>query len=992
MKVILIPGKVWTYVKTEDESAHRIIDNTLSVLAPHRFYVKSFKMKLWDGKKRFYDLIRQRFLTGFLSLVQKNLKQRGYIIDILDSNILPKPMEITEDIILNGVDKDRWEKIQLPVLKELLREGRGVLRLATSGGKCFGKSTKILMYDGSIKNIEDIQVGDKLMGDDSLPRNVISLGYGYDELFKVQQINGMDYVVNKEHTLCLKQYKRKITKGVLIWSKNLIELSVKDYLNLPKYRKHCLKGYKVSIDFEYKDVKINPYFLGLWLGNGRKDSPVVWTMYKETVLFLQKYAADLGLKCVQYPQKNNKASGYALVNIVRSKTNPKLKNIMLEYNLINNKHIPNDYKHNSREIRLQVLAGFVDTDGYVNHKCIYFTITDDALAQDIIFLARSLGFGVYTKVVSKTIKSINFSGIYRYICIKGDISEIPIVLSHKKTSKRLKNKDVLVSGIQIKPVGFGDYYGIVIDGNKKFLLEDFTVVHNTEIMAGIAKVMRDKKVLILVHRIELLKQTIERLENRLGEKIGQISANDAQMERVNVGMVMSVWSKRQELRKYLKEIDVVISDECFSGNTLVMVDYNKVLPIKDIVGNDVIKEVLAYDLDKKQIVKKSIVRKIKREYKGDRIKIEINNHGYLYNIICTPSHKIYIVGKGYIEAYKVLKGDIIIKLKHLIVDAKRVYKEPELVRGELEAFVNNSYAEITSVKLLKYPLGTPRCKTSRGFVYNLEVADVHNYFVCATRNKSMVSKKMPILVGNCHRSGSAIWSKVLQIVDAKWRFGVSGTPLKGDDARDMTLIGLTGNVVEGYTVANLVEAGYAVLPIVKLINTVPMLGKYDTKGKYNVVYNKVYGDIKLWELVKNIVIGKHGVLIFTERVEICLELAMFLKKFGINAEATYGGLEDDKRIQVLKDLKDKRIDVLVCTTVLDEGIDVSNISTVVFMTSNKSIVRILQRIGRGVRIEDGKDNVEIIDFIIDAQYLKKHILHRVKIYEQEQFKIEFITI
>lgn len=50
---------------------------------------------------------------------------------------------------------------------------------------CFAPGTKVLMYDGSIKNVEDVKVGDQVMGDDSSPRNVLELCHNYDTMYKI---------------------------------------------------------------------------------------------------------------------------------------------------------------------------------------------------------------------------------------------------------------------------------------------------------------------------------------------------------------------------------------------------------------------------------------------------------------------------------------------------------------------------------------------------------------------------------------------------------------------------------------------------------------------------------------------------------------------------------------------------------------------------------------------------------------------------------------
>jgi ATP-dependent Lon protease len=86
-------------------------------------------------------------------------------------------------------------------------------------GKCHTYNTPILMYDGTIKMVQDIKIGDVIMGDDSTPRNVLSLGSGMDLLYNVCLFNGIKFGVNAHHILCLihpSGYKN--------------EMMVKDYL------------------------------------------------------------------------------------------------------------------------------------------------------------------------------------------------------------------------------------------------------------------------------------------------------------------------------------------------------------------------------------------------------------------------------------------------------------------------------------------------------------------------------------------------------------------------------------------------------------------------------------------------------------------------------------------------------------------------------------------------------------------------------------------
>jgi len=235
-------------------------------------------------------------------------------------------------------------------------------------------------------------------------------------------------------------------------------------------------------------------------------------------------------------------------------------------------------------------------------------------------------------------------------------------------------------------------------------------------------------------------------------------------------------------------VKVYLIDECFPGNTKVLVDYDKAVRISDIVRNSNIAEVLSYDLKNKRIIKRKIIRRIKRRFSGSRVKISVGVDSDIFSISTTDSHKFYVFGKGYVLAKELKVGDKLVKLKGNIQfkysDAKRVYKEPDLVRAELEAFARNSYAIVTKVKILEYSGLNYR----EGWVYNLEVEGTHNYFACAqgmkvvpnkvvckgytnekgtqvnsyasrvdTQNLLSFSKKsrhghlLPILVSNCHK-------------------------------------------------------------------------------------------------------------------------------------------------------------------------------------------------------------------------------------------------
>ena len=60
------------------------------------------------------------------------------------------------------------------------------------------------MFNGKIKNVEDVKIGDKVMGDDSTVRNVFDLCHDFDEMYRINPTKGDSVIVNKKHILSLK--------------------------------------------------------------------------------------------------------------------------------------------------------------------------------------------------------------------------------------------------------------------------------------------------------------------------------------------------------------------------------------------------------------------------------------------------------------------------------------------------------------------------------------------------------------------------------------------------------------------------------------------------------------------------------------------------------------------------------------------------------------------------------------------------------------------
>ena len=353
-------------------------------------------------------------------------------------------------------------------------------------GKCLAKGTKVLMYDGKLKAVEKIKRGELLMGDDSTPRKVLSLARGREKMYWVRQNKAVDYRVNESHILSLKRSRNegKHKHG------DVLNISIKEYLGKSDKFKTNYKGYKVGVKFMEKDVQVAPYFLGLWLGDGRSSDVRIANMDDEVISYLGEYAKELDLKLVK-SKDDGKCPMYSITNGKKINRHKEfsLQALLREMDLIENKHIPKEYLINSTQKRLELLAGLIDSDGHYDKNCNGYEITqvNKKLAQQIKFLCDSLGFRTSLKKKKTTIKKINYEGVAYRVRFFGDVDRVPVKIERKKALSWRVKRSWNQTGIKVEYDKVDEYFGFEIDGNSLFLLEDMTVTHNTALTLNIAQ-------------------------------------------------------------------------------------------------------------------------------------------------------------------------------------------------------------------------------------------------------------------------------------------------------------------------------------------------------------------------------------------------------------------------------------------------------------------------------------------------------------------------
>jgi hypothetical protein len=384
------------------------------------------------------------------------------------------------DIMVRQVTGVSKAKYVAEYVKVLLEAGEPVV-LAGWHRDCFARGTRVMRYDGTSVPVEEVAVGDLVMGPDSGPRRVLSLVRGSGKMLKVTPKKGKPFVCSEGHILTLSYNNKRKFKIVDITASEFAKKSDRARRNYTLMRSD-------QITFPSSGTVFEPWLLGYWLGNGDSRLAMlgIATMDAEVEDKFQTIADrhDLLVRKYLAPGRTGASEAFHLrLSCGKGNGFNRVLSEFRDLGLKRNKHIPVKYKTASIQERRELLAGLLDSDGHVyrNGCGAEFSNTNKRLAEDVEWLCRSLGLAAYLsgpfEVHSGYGKKDGSVSLAYRVSISGDLSKIPVI-SRKRPDARRINKNVLRVGFEIESVGVDHFYGFETDGDHLFLLDDFTIVHN----------------------------------------------------------------------------------------------------------------------------------------------------------------------------------------------------------------------------------------------------------------------------------------------------------------------------------------------------------------------------------------------------------------------------------------------------------------------------------------------------------------------------------
>jgi superfamily II DNA or RNA helicase len=253
--------------------------------------------------------------------------------------------------------------------------------------------------------------------------------------------------------------------------------------------------------------------------------------------------------------------------------------------------------------------------------------------------------------------------------------------------------------------------------------------------------------------------------------------------------------------------------------------------------------------------------------------------------------------------------------------------------------------------------------------------------------------KFSLVIGDevHHTSDNYYYKTISSCINAPYRIGLSATPLKRRDVGDLFLIGTFGEIIYEVTADELSKQGYLAKPLIQF----HMIEKPDLSsiGNYHVAYQRgIIENEHRNEIViqKAIEFSKRKIpsLILVRQVVHGTILQQMFQQNGFDVPFLFGQSSIDIRRDAVKTFDEKSI--LIASTIWDEGVNIPNIRAMIIAASGASEIKILQRIGRGMRPKKNVANeVLIVDFVDKTnKYLLKHSRQRIETLLREKYVVD----
>ena len=384
--------------------------------------------------------------------------------------------------------KDSNERL---VKKALLTVGR-------KNGKAISLDTNIPTPFGN-RLLRDIHEGDIIFGADGKPTRVLfESEIQYRPCYKILFENGEEIISADNHRWLVKcRNDKKPDNLVVRTTQEMYDKGIYLQRKDGKGKEYNWRTILTNpVEYEPKEYIVDPYVLGLWLGDGDSAGPEFTTQYQFDDYKIYDYVSKLYGEPTIVSVKHNRNAVILNYNNTRINNHvSKLSSDLKKIGVFKNKHIPEEYKFGSVEQRLSLIQGLMDTDGSVAsthyHQCEFVQKRKD-IVDDVQEILSSLG--IKSKIKEKyVILNGKKTGPYYRLTFFTD-KTLPVFKMKRKYEmlpehlhKRMKYNTIR----DIIPCETVPCKCLTVDNEDHLFLcgKQYTVTHNTFLIAAIALYM-----------------------------------------------------------------------------------------------------------------------------------------------------------------------------------------------------------------------------------------------------------------------------------------------------------------------------------------------------------------------------------------------------------------------------------------------------------------------------------------------------------------------
>jgi superfamily II DNA or RNA helicase len=458
------------------------------ISVPGAFQSAAFLTKNWDGKTSFFGddgVFFQYMIPQVLTILEEVLGYNLDTIEIVDERdtLFTNSFSLVDDTFLLEETGNTLHQHQVNGINTAITRKKGTLEYATNAGKEQPLDSSILTPTGW-KTMGDIEVGALVIGSNGTPVRVSGVfPQGTKDVYQVSFINGQIVECGLDHLWAVRD-KHATCRGA-----QFKPITVRDLIGTVK-QPDGSNRWQIPIvspvEFESSFVSIDPYVLGLYLGDGSSHGNVCLSNNEKDIQdrFIKGMHPD---DTVWY--------GISLLTA-------------------HHKFIPNVYMYNDTQTRLDVLRGLLDTDGYVYKHYIEFSSMSVVLATQVQELVRSLGGHAsiaqkeahYTKNGERT-----YCGTAYRVYIRFAANGVIPVSSEKHLAKYIPGRRISNTISDITKVDQKECRCISVDATDGlYVTGGYILTHNTSIALGISKAFDPHlKSIVVVPSESLVRQTYD---------------------------------------------------------------------------------------------------------------------------------------------------------------------------------------------------------------------------------------------------------------------------------------------------------------------------------------------------------------------------------------------------------------------------------------------------------------------------------------------------